>query len=53
MDRHDLESYATEPESGLVAVSCSCGWTSPLVETVPKGVEEWTAHVNDTGGSAA
>lgn len=51
MDRHDLESYVTEPDSGLVAVSCSCGWTSPPVETVHKGIEEWTAHANGAGGS--
>lgn len=46
-DRHDLHSYATDQDTGLVTVTCACGWRSPPAESIPKGVELWTAHVSD------
>lgn len=46
-NRHDLHSYVSEPDSGLVTVTCSCGWRSPPAESIPRGIDLWTAHVTD------
>lgn len=44
-DRHDLHSYVSEPDSGQITVTCSCGWRSPPAESIPQGIDLWTAHV--------
>ena len=46
-DRHDLHSYASERDSGLITLTCSCGWRSPAVESIPHGIDVWSAHVSD------
>ena len=44
---HDLHSYATDRATGLTSVTCSCGWQSLPAETIPNGIDLWTAHVNN------
>lgn len=46
-DRHELHSYATDRDTGLTSVTCSCGWQSPPVETIPHGIDLWAAHVTN------
>lgn len=49
--RHDLHSYATDRAIGLTSMTCSCGWQSLPAESIPHGIDLWTAHVNNAYAS--